>query len=64
MNKTILSLVAASVSSLTLISCKTPPPPPPPPPPVNIHHFHTVTPKPSAKPEDFKAVSPPHSFSQ
>lgn len=62
MNKSILSLVAASAFGLTLVSCKTPPPPPPP--PVEIHHYHTVKPKPSAKPEDFKAITPPHSFSQ
>lgn len=61
MNKSILCLVA-SVSGLTLVSCKTPPPPPPP--PVNIHHYHTVKPKPSTKPEDFKAVTPPHSYSR
>lgn len=63
MNKSSLSLVAASVSGLTLLSCSAPPPPPPPP-PVEIHHYHTVKPKPSNKPEDFKAVTPPHSFSQ
>ena len=63
MKKTILSLVAAPVSGLALVSCKSPPPPPPPP-PVEVHHYHTVKPKPSTKPEDFKAVTPPHSFSQ
>lgn len=62
MNKTILTLIAASVSGLTLVSCKTPPPPPPP--PVNVHHYHTVKPNPSTKPEDFKAITPPHSYSQ
>lgn len=62
MNKTLLSIASAATSGLTLVGCKTPPPPPPP--PVEIHHYHTVTPKPSNKPEDFKAVTPPHSFSQ
>ena len=61
MNKIILSLVVASVSGLTLVSCETPPPPPP---VVEVHHYHTTTPKPSNKPEDFKAITPPHSYSQ
>ena len=54
-----LPLVAASLFS----SCQQAPPPPP---PVEIHHYHTVTPKPkpSNNPEDFRAITPPHSYSQ
>jgi hypothetical protein len=62
MKAKLITLCAALAASFTLVSC----PAPPPPPPVEVHHYHTVTPKPkpSTQPEDFRAVTPPHSYSQ
>ena len=58
--KTKLLLLASCIGASLLVSCEAPPPPPP----VEVHHYHTVTPKPSNKPEDFRAITPPHSYSQ
>jgi hypothetical protein len=58
--KTKILLTLSVVAAALLPSCEAPPPPPP----VEVHHYHTVTPAPSNKPEDFRAVTPPHSYSQ
>ena len=57
MKTTILCLCATILTGFMLVSCVEPPPP------VVIHRYHTVTPKPSDTPENFRAITPPSTYS-
>jgi len=66
--KTALLLLCTSVlAGLTLSSCVNPPEPEPEPlPPREVHHYYHESPAPARPetPEDFRAVTPPGSYSR
>ena len=58
----------ALLSGSFLVSCEETPPPPPPTQVEVVHHYHYDSPPPPPRPdntpENFQAITPPHSYSQ